>query len=385
MSQPLPYWRLSSFYLFYFACLGASLPFWGLYLRERGFGLTEIGSLMAILMATKLVAPNVWGWIADRTHKRLAIIRLGSILSALIFGLMYFDHGFVGMALVMAGFSFFWNAVMPQFEVLTLQHLGSQVTRYSRIRLWGSVGFVAAVVGLGWYFEHFPIQHLPWLVFSLYCMIAVSSFAVASPAQSPGKVQGGLRLFLLEARKPQTLLFFFVCFLMQISFGPYYTFFTIYLADFGYSKSVIGWLWALGVIAEILIFLIVHQLISHLSWRSIACGCFAITAARWWVTGAYPDNGWIIVIAQLGHAASFGVFHALAIHIVHKNFGSSTAGQGQAMYSALSFGAGGAIAAYLSGILVESWGGSMAYFLAAGVAALGGLLALALKTPAANG
>ena len=79
------YWRLSGFYLFYFATLGALVPYWSLYLKDLGFNVAEIGELVAILMATKLVAPNVWGWIADHTGRRMAIIRLASFLSLILF------------------------------------------------------------------------------------------------------------------------------------------------------------------------------------------------------------------------------------------------------------------------------------------------------------
>lgn len=382
MPESLPYWRLSSFYLYYYGFLGAMLPFWGLYLRERGFGLTEIGSLMAILMATKVIAPNIWGWIADRTHKRLQVIRYGSVAAVVLFAGIFTEPGFWGVALVMAGFSFFWNAVMPQYEVLTLQHLGPATNQYSRIRVWGSVGFVLAVVGLGWYFEHFSIHWLPYVLILLLGLIAVASFMVskAEPELESAPGGGGLRVFLKEVTQPQSLLFFTVCFLMQISHGPYYTFFSIFLEDFGYSKTAIGWLWALGVIAEIGIFMIVHQMLSHLSTRFLSVLCLVITAARWWATGAYPDQPAVILVAQLGHAASFGIFHALAIHNVNRFFSPKTAGQGQAFYSAFCFGAGGAAAAYLSGVVVESWGGSMAYFMAASVAVFAAVLSLFLAT-----
>ena len=84
----MPYWRLSGFYFFYFAVLGALVPYWGLYLQFRGFGPAQIGELMAVLMATKIVAPNIWGWIADHTGRRMAIVRSASLISFLVFAIM---------------------------------------------------------------------------------------------------------------------------------------------------------------------------------------------------------------------------------------------------------------------------------------------------------
>ncbi|MEE2731884.1 MAG: MFS transporter [Pseudomonadota bacterium] len=379
MSAKVPYWRLSAFYFSYFGLLGAMLPFWGLYLQQQGFSLVEIGQLMAILVGTKLVAPNIWGWLADHTGKRMRIIRVGALLALMIFGFMFQEPAFWGMAAVMAGFSFFWNAILPQFEVVTLRHLKTATDQYSRIRLWGSVGFVVAVVGLGWFFERASLQWLPLILLFLLAMIVLASFSVGSPPGKKGH-KGSLEAFMRELKAPQPILFFSICFLLQISHGPYYTFFSIYLEDYGYSKTLIGWLWALGVIAEIVIFLIAHRLFDRFSVRSLACTCLALAALRWLVTGLYPQSLVIILLAQITHAATFGVFHAIAMHLIHRYFSSSASGQGQAMYSALSFGAGGAIGAFLSGFIVENWGGSMAYFMAAGVAIVAAVLALSLST-----
>ncbi|MGD8313039.1 MAG: MFS transporter, partial [Gammaproteobacteria bacterium] len=135
------YWRLSGFYLFYFASLGGLIPYWSLYLKALDFSIAEIGELVAILMATKIVAPNVWGWIADHTGHRMMIVRMASLLATIAFAGVFLAHGFWWLALVMTVFSFFWNAALPQFEATTMNHLGMRTHRYSSIRLWGSVGF----------------------------------------------------------------------------------------------------------------------------------------------------------------------------------------------------------------------------------------------------
>ena len=145
----MPYWRLSGFYFFYFASLGALIPYWSLYLRSLGFNATDIGNLMAILMATKIISPNIWGWVADHTGRRMAIVRMGCLISMLAFTGVFFSDSFIWLVLVIVVFSFFWNATLPQFEASTFIHLGDQTHRYSSIRLWGSIGFIVAVWGLG--------------------------------------------------------------------------------------------------------------------------------------------------------------------------------------------------------------------------------------------
>ena len=122
------YLRLSGFYLFYFAILGVLLPYWGLYLRALGFEPARIGELMAIPQATKLFAPSLWGWLADRSGQRMRVVRWACLASVLCFGGVYAAGGsYWGLALVMLLFSFFWNAALPQFEAVTLNHLGEHV------------------------------------------------------------------------------------------------------------------------------------------------------------------------------------------------------------------------------------------------------------------
>ena len=140
-NQQVPYWRLSSFYFAYFAALGAFIPYWSLYLQSINFDAEAIGLLSAILVGSKIVAPNVWGWIADRTGERMHIIRIGSVISVIAFVGAFYTTSFWGLAFVMLSFGFFWNATLAQFEVTTLNYLNGSRFQYSHIRLWGSIGF----------------------------------------------------------------------------------------------------------------------------------------------------------------------------------------------------------------------------------------------------
>ncbi|MFO1372861.1 MAG: MFS transporter, partial [Candidatus Competibacteraceae bacterium] len=124
------YLRLSGFYLFYFATLGVLLPYWGLYLQALGFDPARIGELQAIPQATKLIAPNLWGWLADRSGRRMRTVRWACLAAALTFIGVYVAGGsYIGLVLVSLLFSFFWNAALPQFEAVTLNHLGEQIHR----------------------------------------------------------------------------------------------------------------------------------------------------------------------------------------------------------------------------------------------------------------
>ncbi len=352
MLSALNYWRLSGFYFFYFALLGAYIPYWGLYLEGSGFNAREIGFITGTVMATKVVAPSLWGWLADRSGRRLRIVRLGSLLAFICFCGIFLSTRFAWLLLVVATYSFFWNAVLAQFEVITLDHLGSRYNRYSQVRVWGSIGFIGTVVGLGWLFDVIAVTALPVVMALLLGGIWLCSLWVTDTRGRYRQASGvGLGKVL---RQNTVWAFFLVCFLLQIAHGPYYTFFSLYLESLAYSRATIGELWALGVVAEVLLFLVMHRLLPRFGVRKIMLVSLLLAVLRWLLIG-YGAN-WlpVLLLAQCLHAATFGAFHAVSIELIRRSFPVGLAGQGQAIYSGISFGAGGATGAVISGFLWDT-------------------------------
>ncbi len=369
----MPYWRLSSFYFFYFASLGALIPFWGLYLQARRFTPVEIGELMAVIMVTKLIAPNIWGWIGDHTGHRMPIVRLASLLSLCCFLGVFIVDGFWPFALVMMLFSFFWNASLPQFEAVTMSYLRERIQRYSLIRLWGSIGFILTVVALGIMLDRWGVEVIPYFVLLLFFGILFDSLLVPEKeAVMPEHDQGSI---LHVLRRRDVIAFLAVCFLMQASHSAYYAFYSIYMEEAGYSSSVIGQLWALGVIAEVGLFLVMHRLLHQWGARKVLIISLVIAVVRWILVGSAPDNLFLVLLAQVMHAATFGTFHAAAIHLVHHYFVGRHQGRGQALYSSISFGAGGAFGSLLSGYLWSGIGPAATFWIAAAYALLAVVIA----------
>lgn len=345
----VPYWRLSSFYFFYFALIGAWMPFWPLYLQENGFNAADIGYLTAILMATKIVAPNVWSWLADKTGQRMSVIRSGSLIALVIFlGIFWRLDSFWWLVIIIAGFSFFWNAILAQFEVVTLSHLKARYQKYGQIRVWGSIGFIITVTILGYSFDYLSISWLPFVVVFLLLGIWLSSLTVYEKHELQAN-RVDRRSLKAVIKQPNVIAFFIVCFLLQVAHGPYYTFFSVYLQDHGYSRAVTGLLWSLGVFAEVVLFIVMHKLLQRFTLRQIMFASLILSVIRWLLLGFYVDNWLIVVIAQMMHAATFGSYHAFAVEMIRRFFTGGLEGQGMAMYSSLSFGAGGAVGAVLSG------------------------------------
>ncbi len=365
--------RLSSFYLFYFAALGALMPYWGPYLRSIGFEPSQIGELMAILLGTKILAPYIWGWLADRTGARMPIIRVATFLAATAFTGVFFGEAFLWMAAVMLTFSFFWNAALPQFEAVTLNHLGTRIHRYGWIRMWGSVGFILSVVVLGSSLDRTGHGLLPWVILALFVLLWLVSLTVPERRdQRQSLREGSLGSVLTH---PAVISLFVVCFLAKASHGPYYTFFTIHLQDVGYSGLAVGSLWALGVVAEIAVFLLMPRLLPAAGPRLLMLVALALTALRWLLIAGFVDKIPVLIGAQLLHMASFGLYHAVAIHFVHRFFPGHVQGRGQALYSSLSFGAGGALGSLGSGYLWGPAGAEVVFALAALAAGIAFLVA----------
>jgi len=363
------YLRLSGFYFFYFAVLGVLLPYWGLYLQAMGFAPARIGELIAIPQATKLVAPTLWGWLADRTRQRMQVIRWACLAAMVAFSGVYAaGASYLGLVVVTLLFSFFWNAALPQFEAITLNHLGQHIHRYSQIRLWGSVGFIGAAVGVGFLVRDWGVGIVPALLLGLFAALWLNSLLVPNPLVA--SLTQVVPPFGRVLRQPTVIAFFTACFLNQAAHGPYYSFFSLYLETYGYSREFIGLLWGLGVTVEVGMFLIMHRLLPHFGPRPLLLTALALAALRWWLIGHFVSELPILLFAQTLHAFSFGVFHAVSMHLIHQFFPGSLQGRGQALYSSLSFGAGNAVGSLAAGYLWQGLGPTAMFDLATALGAL---------------
>lgn len=364
--QGLPYWRLSGFYFLFFITVGIFLPYWPLYLEDIGFDAKAIGALSAIVVVTKIFTAYLWGWMVDHTGRRMQIIQLTSLLSAVTFSGVLFIQSFWGLFIILLLFSIFWSASLPQIEAATLTHLGESTHGYTVIRLWGSIGFIITVWLAGVAFEYINIDNVPIILLGSMIIVWLMSFAIPElPVEQHDYAAATLKEILL---KPHVIAFLLVCFLMLGSHGPYYTFYSIYLEDNGYSSTFIGGMWALGVIAEVFLFMVMSRLIQIFGLRMLLLISLLLAVSRWLLIGFFVQDLLLLMIAQLFHAATFGVYHAVAIQYVHKFFKGRLQGRGQALYSSASFGAGMAMGSLVSGYVWDRAGALFCFEVAAATA-----------------
>jgi len=353
---------IAAFYFAYFAAMGLLLPFFPLWLQGRGLSEGAIGAVLALLAVAKVLAPPVFGtWLDGQRACASSIIAAASALAALcVLGWPWLSSSFGALAAGVFAFGALWAAILPAVDHLAFAaHEGGRLD-YARLRLWGSLGFVAASIGAGIWFSRAGIDALPALVAAMLAACALASWVLPVPKQGLGPASGALPR---NGLAPLLLLGF----LMQASHGAYYGFFSLRLAKAGWSSAAIGAWWVLGVLAEIALMALWGARIQRLPVRNVFAACFALAALRWAGLALSADAVWLVPL-QLLHAASFAAFHLAGIAAVQRT--ASGAGA-QGWYSAAGFGRGVTLGTAASGAIAQRFGLEAAFAAASAIALLG--------------
>ena len=357
-------------YFLYFGQLGVLVPYLGVFLDGRGFSSEEIGELFAIITLARILGPNLWANLADKSGRGLQVLQFGCLLTVCCFCLVFVLDGFWGITLAFALMMMFWTAVLPQLEVLTLNSVNSNASRYSRIRLWGSIGFIGLTILAGKSIDIFSSEAPVYISAGVLACLFLSTLVLTDckDTSADDSVQGSIWNKVLGRA--------FICFiisalLLQVSFGTFYGFFALYMLDLGYTGQQTGWLVALGVAAEVIIFLLAGRLISFFGVKWILFISIALTALRWWVLANLAEYTSMVILSQIIHAFGFGMTHAASVHFIHGYFGKRYQSRGQALYISIAFGLGGAIGNYVAGQLWQQGAGAMPAFMFACYAAVG--------------
>jgi PPP family 3-phenylpropionic acid transporter len=369
--------HLGTFYLGYFGLLGVLLPYLSLYFLDIGLSPYQIGIIAAITPMVKTIAPSFWGIVADRSGQRRPLMRMACIGALLTFSLMLAGTSFWWIAGVMLTYSIFTSSILPLVEATAMETVDRLGIDYGRIRLWGSVGFIVATLVMGPVLDVVPSALVLWIVLTLlaFNLWSIWQLPDSHVVHTPEASQGGIRTLLTSG---PVLLFYGVCMLMQASHGAYYGFYSVYLEGLDFSRTTIGTLWALGVGAEVLVLLRSGPLLAALGTRRMIIMAMGLTVLRWGLLATTSGLFWL-VLAQLLHAASFGLFHVAAVTHTHRIIPPRLRATGQSLYSSLSFGLGLTVSMYLCGLFYEQVGAPVLFAVMAAVALGGTILALGLK------
>jgi PPP family 3-phenylpropionic acid transporter len=369
----LPRRRLAGFYFFYFAYLGAFAPFFSIYLKEVGLSPVEIGIVMALPAVARMTAPHLWGWLADASGGLVRVVRLTTLAGLVAWLGMFAGAAFTWICAVAFALSFFLSAAVPLVDSTTLRRLGERTGDYGRIRLWGSIGYMVAVVLVGYLLDLFPVSALLWIVLALIAGTLALAMSIPETEAPPHEEAAPITHVL---GNPAVVALIAGSALMVAAHGPYYAFYSIHVVAHGYSKALTGWLWALGVLCEIGIFYWLPRLYGAFTLRQILIASFALAVLRFLLIGWAAESLALLLFAQTLHAATFGSFHAAAIGIVHRLFRGRHQARGQAIYGSLTYGVGGTLGSLASGYGWERLGSGPTFSLAAAAAGLGMVIVL---------
>lgn len=354
--------RLAAFYFSFFAYTAAYVAYFPLYLAWRGLDASEIALVLALPSLARIFAPAAWGWLADRTGARGPIVVFSCASMAACFGLLPFVEA-RWIALVVGITGILSAGALPLVEATAVAMPGGP-GRYGPVRLWGSIGFIAVVLLGGAWLDRFPIATLTGalVAFAVGALVA----GIGLPRRGVSHASRNERLQMASTARA----LFAAGFCMALAHAALYAFFTLHLDHLGYSGTAIGAFWTLGVLAEIGVFYFLPTILRRFRLSALLAVSGLCAAARFAAIGWAADMLVVLLLAQLLHAATFGAFHAGSIAAIHRLFPDAQHGRGQALFSSLANGAGGAAGALLAGSAWE-WNGAAATFSAA---ALFGLL-----------
>ena len=368
------------FYFCYYAALGAYTPYVGRWVDGLGHGGFVVGAMLGLWYGTRIVAPPAWAALTGRSARPGEWFVAGCVATLLCFAGFLFTREAWPLLGVMAVFGLFYNAVMPQFEAMTLAALGPAPEQYGRLRVWGSVGFLLVAGSYGALMDRFGATAFPWLTLPLFVAMALAAWPHRHdrpPPPAPGVGEAGHLL-----RRPGVRRFLLVAMLMQLGFGPFYVFYTLHLQAAGHSGAAIGALWAIGVLIEIAMFWQAPRLIARFGAGPLLAACLGVTVLRWAVVAAFADSFLVMALAQCTHALSFATFHACCMRLITDYFPGRRAVAGQSLLYGFSSGVGGVLGAGLAALMWERVGGGPAAFAAGAVVTAVAWIVYALRKPA---
>jgi PPP family 3-phenylpropionic acid transporter len=361
---------IGSQYFLYFGVLGIFLPFFNLYCYYLGFSGFRIGILSAVRSVALVLFPLVWGALADRLNARRPIYILCCFCSALIWMLYLFTVDFWPMLAITIFYGIFFSPIISFLEAFTMDILGKEKKSYGRIRVWGSISFIVVVLVLGKIIDLYSVEIIVVLILAGSLMLSVISTQVPGLQIAKKKRLSGGAKSLLDRH---VLVFLFCAFLMLVSHGAYYGFFSIHLENLGFESTFIGLAWALASVSEILVMLRSDQIFNRFSIKTVLIFSFMVAALRWFIL-FFVQSATAILIAQVLHAVTYGTFHIASILYIDHLAPDKAKTLGQAVNNATSYGLGLMVGFFINGYLYEITGSFTLFMISSLIALCGGLI-----------
>lgn len=366
--------RLCTFYVAYFTVIGIQLPFWPVWLASRGLGPGEIGVILALGTAARVLASPTFAQIADRLGERRRPLIALSTATVAVFCLFGASTTFWTILAVTILHAAVWGPVLPLAEILVATTSREHGLEYGRLRLWGSLTFIAVAALAGRALVDRSADLVFWSLLAALAACLAACLVLPDGRVTPAPVAGaGLRHF---ARDRPFVLFLLASGLIQGSHGFYYAFGTLHWKAVGYSEAVIGGLWAEGVIAEVVLFAFAAAVVRRLPPATLILIGGLAGVLRWMATGL-SDALPVLLVVQVLHALTFGAVHLGAVNYILQRVPPSLSATAMSLYASVTMGLATGLTMLASGPLYQAAGG-LAYLGMAGLAALGAAFAVIL-------
>ena len=343
----------AAFFFFYFSYIGLMSPYASLYFSSRNFGAIEIAALMSMFQITRILGPFAWGWLADIRRDRLGIMRMTSVMACIIFSAIFYLESYLPLLIWMFLLNTVISSLMPLGEAATVHALYKNNDfdrRYGRLRLWGSIGFIAMVLFAGAWFERFGIESFPYFGMVALLIMTVLTTTLREPAmEATHHVEIKLGHVL---KNTQVQWFMTANFWMIFGHAALYVFYSLYLDRLGYSKGEIGLFWMLGVLSEVIFFYFQSYFYAKFTTKNILLVAYLIATIRFALIAYLPELI-VLVLAQIMHAATFGAHHSASIKMLQTWFKGPLQARGQALYTTVSYGIGGTVGGLVAGWVWE--------------------------------
>jgi PPP family 3-phenylpropionic acid transporter len=368
-SWPKQSFNFALFFFAYYGFIGVFSPYASLYFADKGMTAAQIGVLMSLIQVMRIFGPNLWGWVADHSQRRVLVLRITAMAALTVFSGMFFGKTFAQFFAVMIAINMFTSAQGPLSEALMLSEMRGDLTHYGRVRLWGSVGFILTVTVAGHLLDWQGIGLMPWIALTMLGLVLVASCRMQESVHILGQHEVPSVKALLQKR--EVIAFFSSTFLMIAAHAALYVFYSLYLAQLGYSKTVIGLMWSLGVVAEIVFFYYQAPLFRRFGIQNLMMASLLIAVVRFLMIGFCAQSLFWLLIAQILHAATFGVHHSASVAMLQRWFSGSLQARGQALFISISYGLGGTLGGLILSALWDKFGAQTVYLAAAGFALAG--------------
>jgi PPP family 3-phenylpropionic acid transporter len=361
---------IGSQYFLYFGVMGVFLPYFNLYCYHLKFSGFQIGVLSAIRSIALVLFPLVWGALADRFHIRRPIYISCSFISTAIWAFYLYTTDFWAMLFITVFYGIFYSPIISFLEAFTMDVLGTRKKSYGRMRGWGSIAFIMTVLLLGKVIDIYSIEIILTLIFFGSLTQALISIKIPDiQIKKQTSFSSNAKVLL----KRHVIVFLFCAFLMLVSHGTYYGFYSIHLENLGYGKTFIGISWALASIAEIIVMIKSDSLFKRFSIDNVLFFSFMVATFRW-LGMCFATSAAVILFLQIFHAVTYAMFHVSSILYIDSLTPDEGKTLGQAVNNAVTYGLGLMVGFFINGYLFETLGTFTLFMISGFIAFSGGVI-----------